>query len=391
MTATKTAPGLDGVVAAETRISRVDGEAGELTIAGFALEEIAPKATFEEMARLLWNDALPNGAEFALFAERLAAQRDLPAATLEVLRAAAAQKTPVMDALLMAAATLRLGRHGADAEDPRGLSEGIVARFPVLAAAYWRLLRGAEPVAPRPDLRHAANYLYMLTGEAPSSEKARALETYLCTVADHGLNASTFTARVIVSTRSDILSAVVGALGALKGPLHGGAPGPALDMVLEIGTAERAEPLLRAALERGERLMGFGHRIYKVRDPRADVLAAAASHLYDTDGDRALYALALHVERTALRLLAEIKPGRRLHTNVEFYTALLLHGIGLPTELFAPTFAIGRVAGRVPPGCAHCLEQQRLDRLIRPQSVYTGDRGRKWQPIRERGEGVAAV
>ncbi len=208
----------------------------------------------------------------------------------------------------------------------------------------------------------------------------RALETYLNTVADHGLNASTFAARVIISTHSDVVSAVVGALGALKGPLHGGAPGPALDVVFEIGESERAEPVLREKLGRGERLMGFGHRVYKVRDPRADVLASAAELLYTTDGDEGLYGLALEVERTAVALLAEHRPERNLQTNVEFYTALLLHGLDLPTELFTPTFAIGRVAGWT----AHCFEQRERGRLIRPQSEYVGERGRRWVPIEER-------
>jgi citrate synthase len=235
-------------------------------------------------------------------------------------------------------------------------------------------------VAPDPRLGHAANYLYMLTGKEPGAEEVRALETYLNTVADHGMNASTFAARVIISTRSDVVSAVVGAIGALKGPLHGGAPGPALDVVFEIGDASRAEPVLREKLERGERLMGFGHRIYKVRDPRADVLAAAAERLYATDGDGELYKLALEVEKAALEVLAEHKPGRNLQTNVEFYTALLLHGLGLPAELFTPTFALARVAGWT----AHCFEQQALDRLIRPQSAYVGSRDRRWVPIEER-------
>jgi citrate synthase len=247
-------------------------------------------------------------------------------------------------------------------------------------AAYWRLLNEEEPVAPDPRLGHAANYLYMLTGEVPSTEHVRALETYLNTVVDHGLNASTFVARVIVSTRSDVVSAVVGASGALKGPLHGGAPGPALDMVFEIGEASKAEPYLREKIEQGERLMGFGHRVYKVRDPRADVLAAAAKRLYSRDGDAALYELALKVEKTAQRLLAEYKPRHNLKTNVEFYTALLLHGLELPTQLFTPTFAIGRVAGWT----AHCFEQRAQDHLIRPQSRYTGPKDRSWVPLEKR-------
>ncbi len=253
-------------------------------------------------------------------------------------------------------------------------AEYVVAMFPTIVAAYWRLRHGQRPIAPRADLRHAANYLYLLTGDTPHPDQSRALETYLNTVSDHGLNASTFTARVIISTQSDLISAITGAVGALKGPLHGGAPGPALDMVFEIGTADRAEAVLREKLERGERLMGFGHRVYKVRDPRADVLAEAAERLYRDAGDRALYDLVRVVEAKAIELLEEYKPGRRLQTNVEFYTALLLHGLNLPTDLFTPTFAIGRVVGWV----AHCLEQSATGRIIRPESVYVGERERRW-------------
>jgi citrate synthase len=199
-------------------------------------------------------------------------------------------------------------------------------------------------------------------------------------VIDHGLNASTFTARVIISTQSDMISAVVGAIGALKGPLHGGAPGPALDMVFEIGKPENAEPVIRQRLARGERLMGFGHRVYRVRDPRADVLNDAAALFFADGAQAALYALVRHVEQVALRLLHEHRPERRLATNVEFYTALLLHGIGLPADLFSPTFAVSRVGGWT----AHAFEQLATRRLIRPASVYTGPRDRVWQPLAQR-------
>src|ERR687890_1960457 len=365
--------GLEDVVAAETRLSGVDGEAGELTIAGFPVEELAGRASFEETVHLLWCDTLPDTQQLADFRAELAGRRGLRMATLDLLRSLAAEKAPVMDALRMASGTVS---PGTDSEE----ALAMVACLPTIVAAYSRMLEGEEPVDPDPDLGHAANYLYMLTGESPGAESTRALETYLNAASDHGMNASTFVARVIVSTRSDFVSAVVGAIGALKGPLHGGAPGPALDVVFEIGEPGRAEPYLREKLGRGERLMGFGHRIYRVRDPRADVLAVAAGRLYTTDGDRELYDLALGVEETALRLLEEHKPGRNLQTNVEFYTALLLHGLGLPTELFTPTFAIGRVVGWT----AHCFEQRALDRLIRPQSLYVGDKDRSWVPQEER-------
>jgi citrate synthase len=365
--------GLEDVVAVETRLSGVDGEAGELTIAGFPVEELAGRASFEEVVYLLWNDELPDAGRLADFRNELAGRREVPRATLDLLRSVAAERVPVMDALRMAAGTVRTG-----ADDEEALA--LVACLPTIVAAYWRMLGGEEPVEPDPGLGHTANYLYMLTGERPGTEFVRALDTYLGAVSDHGMNASTFVARVIVSTRSDFVSALAGAIGALKGPLHGGAPGPALDVVFEIGEAGRAESYLREKLGRGERLMGFGHRIYRVRDPRADVLARAAERLYTTDGDKELYDLALDVEKTALRLLAEHKPGRNLQTNVEFYTALLLHGLRLPAELFTPTFAVGRVAGWT----AHCFEQRGLDRLIRPQSEYVGAKDGSWVPVEER-------
>jgi len=375
--------GLEGVVAATTRLSSVDGEAGELLLAGFPVEEIAPRATFEEMVHLLWTGELPNAGELDDLQHRLAARRALPGAVVDLLRAAASRRLPVMDALRMGTAALSLGA-GAEGE-PREDAVSLVASFPTIVAAYWRLLLGVRPVEPREDLGHTASYLHLLFGEEPAPERARGLETYLNTVSDHGLNASTFTARVIVSTHSDLISAVTGAVGALKGPLHGGAPGPALDMVFEIGSPERAEAVLREKLARGERLMGFGHRVYRVRDPRADVLGVAAERFYQEGGDKDLYELARTVEATALRLLRERKPDRRIDTNVEFYTALLLHGLDLPTELFTPTFAVGRVAGWT----GHGLEQLATGRLIRPQSEYVGERGRRWIPLEERETAAA--
>jgi citrate synthase len=358
------AEGLEGVVAASTRLSHVDGDAGRLTIAGYAVEDLAPNASFEEVAYLLLHGRLPEPSERVRFAQDLAGRRALSRGAIEVLHEAATAKTPPMDALRMAAPLLSLGREENSMDD----AMTAIASFPTIVGAYWRVRHGEGPVPVRSDLPHAAHYLHQVFGAEPSAERGRALETYLNTVCDHGLNASTFAARVIVSTRSDVISAITGAVGALKGPLHGGAPGPALDMVFEIGTPERAETVIRARLDRGERLMGFGHRVYRVRDPRADVLAQAAERFYSSDGDRSLYDLARRVETTALGLLRERKPERGLDTNVEFYTALLLHGLGLPTELFTPTFAVGRVLG----WSAHCLEQLRDGRLIRPQSVYIG-------------------
>jgi citrate synthase len=370
-------PGLEGVVAAETRLSHVDGQRGQLIIGGFPIEELAANASFEEVIHLLWTGRLPSTAELISLRDRLAEQRTLPAPTLDLMREAAQQDIRAMDALRMAVGTL-------DLDAGEDLALYAAARFPMIIAAYWRMRHGKEPLAPDFELGQAANYLYALTGNRPTTVQTQTLETYLNTVSDHGLNASTFTARTIISTGSDLVSALVGAIGALKGPLHGGAPGPALDMVFEIGELENTEPYLRDMLQRGQRIMGFGHRVYKVRDPRAKVLAVAAERLYTSgnaiQGDLALYDRAKHVENTAVALLEEYKPGRNLQTNVEFYTALLLHGLGLHTDLFTPTFAIGRVAGWI----GHCLEQQRHGRLIRPASTYIGNNKSSWIPLEDR-------
>lgn len=369
-------PGLKGVIAAETKLSSVDGEAGELVIAGYPLEEIAEHATFEEIVYLLWHRELPNEIVLAEFTDTLKTRRALSDTSLYVLRDAARKNLPVIDALRMVVATL-------PNENDRVDAQSLIAVLPTTVATYWRLLNGGDPIAPHPDLNHAANFFYMLNGHTPGDAHIHALNTYLNTISDHGMNASTFTARVITSTRSDVISAITGAIGALKGPLHGGAPGPVLSMLEEIGEIKNAEPVLCAKLDAGERLMGFGHAIYRVRDPRADVLSRTAKAFFKKDDG--FYNLAMHVEQTAPDLLNKYKPGRRLQTNVEFYTALLLHGLGLHPDLFTPMFAIGRIAGWT----AHCLEQRALDRIIRPESMYSGSKNGQWIPLEKRS--LAAV
>ncbi len=384
--------GLDGIVVTETRLSRVEGDAGRLTIGGFAVEDLAPRATYEESLYLLWNDRLPRAAELEELRAQLAERRRLSEETLHLVAEAARRRVHPMDALRMGAASLSLSDTdpmAATREANLNRALDLVAAFPTLVAAYWRGLQGQHLVRPNPELGHAANYLYMLTSERPSAPAVRALETYLNTIIDHGLNASTFAARVIVSTRSDMISAVVGAIGALKGPLHGGAPGPALDMVFEIqqNSLHSGRDIRTAAREwvdrmvaSGERIMGFGHRVYRVRDPRAEVLDSAASLLFSERDDRAIYEDARVVEEETLTALEQAKPGRRLRTNVEFYTALVLHGIGLDAELFSPTFAVGRVGG----WSAHVLEQIDDDHLIRPRASYAGEFNRQWAAIDER-------
>ena len=374
-TATPAKRGLDGVVAAQTRLSHVDGQAGELIIAGYELKELAGHVSFEEAAYLLWNGALPTPAALTEMRREIAGLRELPEVTLQVIRAAAS--APPIDVLRMACATLSLDLNNPDDISPAADRQDammLMARFPTIVAAHARIAAGEKPIAPRADLGLAANFLYMVNGRDPDPIAARALDTYWVTVIDHGLNASTFTARVIASTRSDIVSAVTGAIGALKGPLHGGAPGPVLDMLVDIQSADHAEAWLRREITEGRRVMGFGHRVYKVRDPRAEVLSRVAEEMGAAHlEDRKLFDLARHVESTALRVLDELKPGRGLKTNVEFYTALVLQSIGLKPRTFVAMFACGRVAG----WCAHVIEQHAEDHLIRPQSEYIGPRGLK--------------
>ena len=364
--------GLDGVVAAQTRLSHVDGQAGELIIGGYQLKELAGRVAFEEAAHLLWCGALPTRDELATLRREIAELRALPDETMRVVRAAA--QTPPIDALRMACATMSLDLAHPDDISPSAdmaAAKLLTARFPTVVAAHARLSAGKQPIAPRADLPLSANFLYMVHGKEPDPIAARAIDTYWVTVIDHGMNASTFAARVIASTRSDMVSAVTGAIGALKGPLHGGAPGPVLDMLKDIESADRAEQWVRAELAAGRRIMGFGHRVYKVRDPRADVLSKVANELGAAAlENRKLFDLARAAEQTILRVLEEAKPGRNLRTNVEFYTALVLQALGLEPRSFVATFACGRVAG----WCAHVIEQHAEDHLIRPQSEYIGPR-----------------
>lgn len=376
-TETEIRRGLEGVTVEETRLSHIDGEAGVLTIGGFPLSELAGNATFEETLWLLYNDALPTEAQLDGFKEDLKKYRELPDGCLEVVRAAGRAGKAPMDALRMGSAAVNLDL--AD-DDPEENKLALLSRFPAIVAAYWRTRNGEDVVEPREDLSHAGNYLYMLTGEEPTNAEVRGLETYLNTVVDHGFNASTFTARTIVSTESDLVSAATGAVGALKGPLHGGAPGPVLNMILEMKKSGDIDGYITDLLESGERLMGFGHRVYNVRDPRAAVLSSAAEKFYEAADDAEFFDFAMDVEDRAVALLEEHKPGLDIETNVEFFTAVLLHGIGIPSDLFTTTFAVARLGGWT----AHCLEQLEDNRLIRPRGKYTGDKNRTWTPIESR-------
>jgi citrate synthase len=346
--------GLDDVVAAETSLSHVDGEAGRLIIRGHDLEELAGRVAFEDVVAMLWDGVVPEVS--ADPRARLGKARERAYGHLAPLAEQLAGLTPVKGMRLLLSSL-------PDAEeDHPALAVGAAG---VAAAMAVRGAQGLAPIKPDASAGHAADVLRMMRNAPAATDEAQGLDTYLVTVIDHGLNASTFTARVVASTQAGTLSSVVAGLCALKGPLHGGAPGPVLDMLDAIGSLENADAWLDAAMARGERLMGFGHRIYRVRDPRADVLKAAVGGLKGKD-NRIAFAEA--VEATALKVLERRKPGRRLDTNVEFYTAVLLDALGIPREGFTPLFAAGRTAGWV----AHAIEQSRTGRIIRPQSRYVG-------------------
>ena len=337
--------GLEGVVVAETRLSDVDGEGGRLVIDGASVEALAGSVTFEQLyARLV-------GGRADLGEARVRAWEKVPR-----LGDALAMKDG-MDSLRASVARL-------ETESP----EDVTGALAVFAAAHARARQGLAPVPPDPRAGHAADYLRMLGGAAVSDPVARAIDAYFVTVIDHGMNASTFTARVITSTGADLVSAVTGAIGALKGPLHGGAPGPVLDMLDAIRTTARADDWIRAEIAAGRRIMGMGHRIYRVRDPRAAVLEREVSILERAGVGGNRLALARAAEKAAEQALAEKHPDRPLRANVEFYTALLLEAVGVPRAAFSPTFAASRVAG----WCAHVAEQRKTGRLIRPASRYVG-------------------
>jgi citrate synthase len=362
---------LDVGVVTETALSEVDGERGRLTIRGYDLEQLAGKVGFEDVAALLWNGSLPNADDREKLRRAIARGRTLAFERLGGL-GDALTLPDAMEGLRAATSHLR----------PGGMDEGarLAGAVAVFAAAWARKAAGLDPIAPDESQSQSADYARMLLGKAPSGAADRALATYLVTIADHGMNASTFAARVVASTGSDAVSAIVAGIGALKGPLHGGAPGPVLDMLDAVGSPDRAEPWIESELAAGRRIMGMGHRIYRVRDPRAAVLERAIVELEQSLGASAAerdqksvsarLSLARAVESAAERVLAARHPDRALRANVEFYTAVLLDAVGIPRHMFSATFAVGRVVG----WCAHVTEQRAHGRLIRPASNYVGPR-----------------
>lgn len=347
--------GLKGVVAGETELASIDGERGELRYRGYPIGELVEHGSYASVAELLWTGEWRPDASLTCAAP--------PPEVLDVLRQLPAGAN-AMDALRTAASTYGavLGMTWPPTIEQ---ARAITAVAPSALAAFARLREGKAPIDPDPSLGLAAGFLYQLRGERPDEAAARALDAYFIVGAEHGFNASTFAARVIISTRSDMASAVAGAIGALKGPWHGGAPSEVVNQLHEIGSVERAEEWIRQALGRGERLMGFGHRVYRAYDPRAAALRSVAEGLA---GASEWLGKAVAIEEIALRLLAEHKPDYPIKTNVEYYAAAVLQGVGLPPWLFPATFAVARHAGWT----AHCIEQATADIIIRPDVRYVG-------------------
>ena len=359
--------GLEGVGVAETTIGDVRGQEGFFHYRQYSAVDLAEERSLEDVWHLLFRGELPDAVASAAFADEVRRRRVMPPGLATLLPALSRRGSP-LDVLRTAVSVLgaELGwrpTHDIDADELYDQAVGLCAVVPTILAAAHRLRTGHEPVEPRGDLGFAANYLFMLTGEEPSPLHARAIEQYMILTIDHGFNASTFTARVVTSTGADLGAAIVAAIGALSGPLHGGAPSRALDMLDAIGTPERADAYIRAAVEGGERIMGFGHRVYKTDDPRSVLLRSVTERLGGP-----LVEFSQSVERTTVDVLAELKPGRQLYTNVEFYAGVVMHTCGIPREMFTPTFAAGRTIG----WSTHVMEQASHNRLIRPAARYAG-------------------
>jgi citrate synthase len=377
-----TEKGLADVVAAQTKISDIDGKLGKLWYAGYSIDDLAEQSSFEEVLFLLHHIRLPSQRELDELTEQMVEYREAAEFITELMPTLAEQTSPM--------SMLRTAVSAASAYDPDGWDNApeavyrkairITSLMPTLIAYYDRHRRGLDLVEPNPKLPHAANFLYMLSGEEPSQEAARAFDVQFILYADHTMNASTFTARVVASTLSDIHSAVVAAIAALKGPLHGGANELAMLMLEDIGSVDRVEAYVKELFDRGEKIMGFGHRVYRtVDDPRATILRGLSKQLGELSGEPIWFEISENVDEVVRR-------EKGLRPNVDFYAGSLLHYVGLPTDLFTPMFAAARAAGWT----AHTREQYADNRIIRPDSEYIGPNDQRYAPVEERAEEEAA-
>ena len=381
MPSTVVNPGLEGVVVGETVLSNVEGEVGRLTYRGYDIHDLAERANYEEVVHLLLFGRLPTHEELEALNARLAARRALPNGLLAMMHAIPRDAWP-MDVLRTGVSAIaHFVPHRPDGSHETSIDSAIdlIAKVPTIVAAWDRMRRRLEPIAPDPKLTTAANFLYMRTGEQPIPEAEKALDTYLILLADHSYNASTFSARVTASTGADIYCSITAAVATLAGDLHGGAPSKVMTMLEEIGLPEKAEPYVRELLARHEKIMGMGHREYKIRDPRAAQLEKMAKNLTEKSHTK-WYLIARALEDASQKVLQEAKPGKKIYANVEFYTAPTLSSLGIPSDEFTCMFACGRISG----WSAHVLEQFTHNRLIRPQATYVGPEVHPYEPIGQR-------
>ena len=379
--------GLEGVIFTETYLSAIDGDAGRLSYCGYDINDLAARASYEETAFLLWYQRLPAEDELAMLSAWLRANRHLPKVVWGIMHSLPEQATP-MEALRTVASTLsmfdRSCIHQVEGGSSLCRAVSLTAKLPTSIASFDRLRRDRPPIEPREDLGHAANLLYMLNGSEPDPANAEALETYFVLLADHGMNASTFSARVTASTLGDVFSSVVTALGTLKGPLHGGASQRSMEQLLEIGSADKVDSWFDRLMATKQRIYGFGHRVYKTEDPRATILRDLSRRAAQRTGNTHWFDIASRLEARVLD--HPYFQERRIYANVDFYTGPLLYALDIPLDLFIPMFAIARVAGWT----AHMLEQQKNNRLIRPRAYYAGPRDQVWNDMPDRVPQVEA-
>ncbi len=370
-----TGAGLEGVIAGESEICYIDGYAGVLSYRGYNIHTLAEHAAFEEVVYLLWNGRLPTRSELDALKAELVANRDIPKQVLDFL--GTARQAAPMDVLRTAVSMLGLYDPLARAnstEANQAKAKKLMAQTPTIVSAFDRLRNGKTPVAGDPSLSMAGNFLYTLSGERPDDLMEHTLDVALTLHADHELNASTFAARVVAATLSDIYSSVTAAIGALKGPLHGGANEDVIKLLLEAGTPDRAAQMVHEALAKGKKIPGFGHRVYRTEDPRATHLREFSEDLCARTGHTTLYQASQRVEQT-------VKAEKKLNANVDFYSASTYYSLGIPADLFTPVFAVSRMSGWT----AHVLEQYHNNRLIRPRAEYKGNPdGMPWIPIEKR-------
>ncbi|MCS7014580.1 MAG: citrate synthase [Gemmatales bacterium] len=371
-------PGLEGVPVAESAISFIDGQRARLSYRGYVVEELARKSCYEEVAWLLLRGELPTQRELADFDRQLRSHRRIKYRLRDLLKCLPETGHP-MGALQAAVAALGMFYPAKDVANPQTNWESVVriiAKMPTIVAAFHRLRNGDDDLPPRDDLDHAGNFYWMLFEREPSPAMRKVLDACLVLHAEHTMNASTFAGRVAASTLADPYTVVSAAIGTLTGPLHGGANEQVLDMLEEIGSVERVRPWLREALAKKRKIMGFGHRVYKVKDPRATVLQELAEHVFAETGRPKLYDIAVELERAAAE---ELGP-KGIYPNVDFYSGIVYMSLGIPKDLFTPIFAISRVAGWL----AHWLEQLQNNRIFRPEQIYVGKPDRGYIPLEER-------